>query len=692
MQYTVSKNGSGNPYEKLSNKKKVLLLEETVLSGDMEKLEEVLAGCGEFEFTARALGLACRFGSFPMVRRLVKAGANFAVYWNSSVNAKYDTYTTYNGWLGSDTVFHNFEYMLIADTVDDLRTFGGFRGIAGQILVSQDVEAVDFETFVPEQPCNGAFGVRAERRPIPEEERVAILCWLYKKTNRNKVKMEADVFYQALVWGKDAFVDALLDEGVELCNFDVSRLDAGQRRRIVPRMLDIAKRQGGKMPVTLELLCSMVGDTELVRRLLDEGKLPEKMDTTKLLKKSMEPAGAGTLSLCLERGYLKSAATREKLIAQAIEEKKTEHTAVLLEYKNRTADLAREAALQEKRMEKDLTADPNSAYMVKKLWRYEKQKDGTILLTSYKGPGGAVYVPDRVGKAAVTAIGESAFSAWAYSAGAGSARLTAEQRNARKEITSVEIPEGVKSIGASAFEDCEKLESVTLPQSLKKLGARVFQGCAALKSIVIPEGVKKLESNVFECCSDLESVTLPKGLLSIGEMAFKDCGRLSAVELPSSVRKIEEDAFYNCGELKKIVIPKGVQKLESNVFRDCAALESVTLPEGLMSIGYMAFAGCLRLSAIEIPSSVEKLEQAVFEGCGKLKKIVIPAGVKELKMYIFEGCEELVDLTIPASVTEIYPNLFGRLGTPAPGLTIHGAPGSAAEEFAKSIQRTFEPL
>ena len=34
-------------YQKLSGQRKVTLLEETVLSGDMERLEEVLVGCGE---------------------------------------------------------------------------------------------------------------------------------------------------------------------------------------------------------------------------------------------------------------------------------------------------------------------------------------------------------------------------------------------------------------------------------------------------------------------------------------------------------------------------------------------------------------------------------------------------------------------------------------------------------------------
>lgn len=564
---------------KLSEQKKVYLLEEAVLSGSMEKVEEVLTAYQDFEFMARALGLACRFGSLEMVQRLVKAGADFDLRESdASLKSKYDTYTVYRGIFGTDVFYHYFDTMLFAETVNDLRNFGTFRGIRSQFLLSaSETEATDFEVFIPDHPAKDAdSSIEMERRPIDEAERLAILRWL---AHQKKAKLHGSLLiYRALRDGQNAFADALIEEGVRLEDFDVSRQDTETRLRMVPRMLDIARKQGMKMPAPLALLTSVVEDADLVRRLLDEGETPAKLDTTKLLKSSMNASGAGTLALCLERGFLKSIATREKLIAQSIEEKKTEHTAVLLDYKNRTADLAKEAAAQEARDMKDLTADPNSAYIMKKLWRYGKQKDGTIILTGYKGPGGEVYVPDKIGKVPVTAIGPEAFSP------ASGEHLSGGQRDARRDITSVTIPDGIKTIGEEAFAGCKNLERANLPDSLQSIGKKAFENCCALKRIVIPKGVKKLADGLFENCVFLTEVVLPDGLLSIGDGTFSICVRLSGLEIPKTVRKIEGAAFQSCKQLTKLVIPEGVRALNRFTFYNCDTLTDITIPKSVTKI------------------------------------------------------------------------------------------------------------
>lgn len=62
---------------KLTEKGKVELLENIVLSGDVEKVNAVIEECQTFEFTARALGLACLYASLDVVKALIKAGATF---------------------------------------------------------------------------------------------------------------------------------------------------------------------------------------------------------------------------------------------------------------------------------------------------------------------------------------------------------------------------------------------------------------------------------------------------------------------------------------------------------------------------------------------------------------------------------------------------------------------------------------
>ena len=50
------------------------------------------------------------------------------------------------------------------------------------------------------------------------------------------------------------------------------------------------------------------------------------------------------------------------------------------------------------------------------------------------------------------------------------------------QIKSVEILNGVTSIGAFAFADCA-LSSVTIPGSVKNIGERAFYGCIGLTKI-----------------------------------------------------------------------------------------------------------------------------------------------------------------------------------------------------------------
>lgn len=123
-------------YQKLSGQRKVMLLEETVLSGDMERLEAVLTGCGTFEFTARALGLACRFGTPEMIKRLAKAKATFQYrVSDSKLQSKYSICGNVKYHWG---VFACFELMVFADSIRDPEKFGDLRNTTG--LVDGDWE------------------------------------------------------------------------------------------------------------------------------------------------------------------------------------------------------------------------------------------------------------------------------------------------------------------------------------------------------------------------------------------------------------------------------------------------------------------------------------------------------------------------------------------------------------------------
>ena len=126
------------------------------------------------------------------------------------------------------------------------------------------------------------------------------------------------------------------------------------------------------------------------------------------------------------------------------------------------------------------------------------------VLTEYKGSGGSVTVPSKIGSSVVTAIGRGAFSG-------------------NTSLRSVSLPVGVKKIGQEAFADCTALTSVSLPSTLESVGAGAFYGCSSLGSVNIPSGVTSLGDDAFYGCSSLKTVTIPDSVTSIGDGAFDGC-------------------------------------------------------------------------------------------------------------------------------------------------------------------------
>ena len=106
-----------------------------------------------------------------------------------------------------------------------------------------------------------------------------------------------------------------------------------------------------------------------------------------------------------------------------------------------------------------------------------------------------------------------------------------------KEITSIEIPSNVTTLGNYVFQGCRGLTSLTLPAGITKIGSRAFSGCSGLTSLTLPAGITSIESYAFCGCSGLTSLTLPAGITEIGYRAFQGCSGLTSI-YPKSVIRI----------------------------------------------------------------------------------------------------------------------------------------------------------
>lgn len=162
-------------------------------------------------------------------------------------------------------------------------------------------------------------------------------------------------------------------------------------------------------------------------------------------------------------------------------------------------------------------------------------------------------------------------------------------------LTEVTLPEGVVSIGNRSFAKITKITEVCLPESLISIGNAAFYACQALESIRIPQGVTQVENNTFYQCRSLSSVSLPDGITRIGQQAFYACESLREITLPSALKTLEDGAFYS-SSLSSVTIPEGTESIGKNCFKECYELTSVTIPASVTIIGEDAFWGCSSLT------------------------------------------------------------------------------------------------
>ena len=179
-----------------------------------------------------------------------------------------------------------------------------------------------------------------------------------------------------------------------------------------------------------------------------------------------------------------------------------------------------------------------------------------------------------------------------------------------------------------------------------------FEARREVTSVTVPEGVKTIGSRAFGNCSALESVSLPSSLVSLGAEAFSGCDRLAAITLPEGVTSVEAKTFYGCTALSSAALPSTVTVIGSEAFHDCTALGSIALPEGLGEIGSMAFLNCRALKDVSFPASLKTIGARAFSGCG-FERLELPESVTALADRVFFDCQSLVELTVPASVTSI---------------------------------------
>ena len=128
-----------------------------------------------------------------------------------------------------------------------------------------------------------------------------------------------------------------------------------------------------------------------------------------------------------------------------------------------------------------------------------------------------------------------------------------------KEITSIEIPSNVTTLGNYVFQGCSRLTSLTLPAGITRIGYGAFWGCSGLTSLNLPAGITSIDYGTFWGCSGLTSLTLPAGITWIGSDTFKQCSGLASIYVyAEKVPKIGSNVFEGIDAKKyTLYVPMG---------------------------------------------------------------------------------------------------------------------------------------
>lgn len=239
----------------------------------------------------------------------------------------------------------------------------------------------------------------------------------------------------------------------------------------------------------------------------------------------------------------------------------------------------------------------------------------------------------------------------------------------------ISIPEGVTSIGDSAFQSCGNLQEVSFPEGITSIGFQAFWGCSGLAGLTIPKSVAEIGGQAFQGCSSLPEIGVDgenqyfsseQGLLyNIDKTELLCCpeGKIGEVSLPGSVKKIADAAFAGCTGLTGVALPEGLETVGGYAFFGCSGLLGISVPETVTAVGSNVFQGCSSLGRAELKGGIEAVPSYAFDGCGSLKELVLPETLKSIGIYAFQGCSSLPGVALPASVTGIDGMAFDGCGS-----------------------------
>lgn len=189
-----------------------------------------------------------------------------------------------------------------------------------------------------------------------------------------------------------------------------------------------------------------------------------------------------------------------------------------------------------------------------------------------------------------------------------------------KLVTSIEIPQGVETIGDYAFFKYAYANSLTLPDDIKNIGKSAFY-LVPISTLNIPDGVESIGVFAFSGCKSLKTINFFGSVKKVGKDAFKECGNVEYVNT-SNIKKwcnIEfennyanpvyyaDKLYYNNELITDLRITEDIELIREYVFCDCRSIENVFISEDAFpTIETNAFWGCSNIENLCFEGSLEE--------------------------------------------------------------------------------------
>lgn len=151
-------------------------------------------------------------------------------------------------------------------------------------------------------------------------------------------------------------------------------------------------------------------------------------------------------------------------------------------------------------------------------------------------------------------------------------------------VTSVDFSGApITSLPERAFENCTTVTSVVLPEGLKSVGYWAFKGASSLSNMNIPRGIERLEDSAFWGPTFSGDIVLDN-LEYMGPHAFRGT-QITSLVIKGTLTSLNTDAaFFGCTQLEYMVLPDTVTTSGANTFTNCNKLKYIVCSDNYTNI------------------------------------------------------------------------------------------------------------